>query len=236
MKSLTGKQRVLAAFKRQHSDTVPAYPILGQFTSQLIGVTIKDFLTDKEIFAKAEIAAYEKYRPDVVVIMANLLMEAEAMGNELRYPDNGMSISNKLALKDKGRLNSLIVPDPYRDGRLPEFLEACKTIKGAISDVSVAAPISGPWTIAVALRGATELIRDAMKDPEYVHELMGLTSEVVMRFGLATFKAGVGMTFGDAPASASLISPKMYREFVFPYHKRIIEGFREQGISCTLHI
>jgi uroporphyrinogen decarboxylase len=236
METYTGRQRVKAAFKREYADVVPAYPILGQFTSQLIGVSIKEFLTDKEKLAKAEIAAYERYRPDIIVVMGNLLMEAEAMGNELKFPDDGMCISKKVALEDKGKLSSLSVPDPYKDGRLPDYMDACKMIKGAIPDSSVGAVIAGPWTIAIALRGAAELIRDAMKDPAYVHELMELTTEVAIRFGLAIPSTGAGMSYSEAPASASLISPKMYREFVFPYHKKAIGRLKEEGINCTLHI
>ena len=176
MNAYTGKKRVKAAFKREYADVVPAYPILGQFAAQLTGISIKEFLTDKEKLAKAEIAAYERYRPDISVVMANLLMEAEAMGNELNFPDDGMCISKKLALEDKAKLNSLTIPDPYKDGNLPDYLDACKMIKDAITDSSVGAVIAGPWTIAIALRDATELIRDAMKDPAYVHELMELTT------------------------------------------------------------
>jgi uroporphyrinogen decarboxylase len=236
METYTGRQRVRAAFRREYADVVPAYPILGQFTSQLIGVSIREFLTDKEKFAQAEIAAYERYRPDIIVVMGNLLMEAEAMGNELKFPDDGMCISKKVALDDKGKLSSLSVPDPYKDGRLPDYMEACRMIKSAIPDSSVGAVIAGPWTIAIALRGASELIRDAIKDPTYVHELMELTTEVAIRFGRAIPSTGAGMSYSEAPASASLISPTMYREFVLPYHKKAIGRLKEEGINCTLHI
>jgi uroporphyrinogen decarboxylase len=236
MNTFTGRQRVRAAFKREYADVVPAYPILGQFTSQLTGISIKEFLTDKQKLAESEIAAYEQYRPDIIVVMGNLLMEAEAMGNELRYPDDGMCISKKMALEDKGKLNSLSVPDPYKDGRLPDYMESCKMIKDAITDSSVGAVIAGPWTIAIALRGAIELIRDAMKDPAYVHELMEFTTEVAIRFGLAIPSTGAGMSYSEAPASCSLISPKMYKEFVFPYHKKAIGRLKEEGIGCTLHV
>jgi uroporphyrinogen decarboxylase len=236
MNTFTGRQRVKAAFKREYADVVPAYPILGQFTSQLTGISIKEFLTDQQKLAQSEIAAYEQYRPDIIVVMGNLLMEAEAMGNELRYPDDGMCISKKMALEDKGRLNRLSVPDPYKDGRLPDYMAACKMIKDAITDSSVGAVIAGPWTIAIALRGASELIRDAIKDPAYVHELMELTTEVAIKFGLAIPSTGAGMSYSEAPASTSLISPKMYKEFVFPYHKKAIGRLKEEGIGCTLHI
>jgi len=75
-----------------------------------------------------------------------------------------------------------------------------------------------------------------MKDPAYVHELMAFTTEVAIRFGLAIPSTGAGMSYSEAPASASLISPKMYREFVLPYHKKAIGRLKEEGINCTLHI
>jgi uroporphyrinogen decarboxylase len=236
MNLYTGRKRVKAAFKREYADVVPAYPILGQFTSQLTGISIKEFLTDKKKLAESEIAAYERYKPDIIVVMGNLLMEAEAMGNELKFPENGMCISKKLALEDKGKLNSLSVPDPYKNGRLPDYMESCKMIKDTITDSSVGAVIAGPWTIAINLRGASDLIRDAMKDPTYVHELMELTTEVAIRFGLAIPSTGAGMSYSEAPASTSLISPKMYREFVLPYHKKAIGRLKQEGIGCTLHI
>ncbi len=208
--------------------------MLGQFASQLIGIRIKKFLMDKEKLVKAEIETYETYRPDLIIVMTHLLMEAEAMGNELKFPEDGVCISKKLALEDKEKLNSLSVPDPCKGGSFPDYLYACKMVKDAITDSSVVAIIAGPWTIAIALRGASELIRDAMKDPAYVHELMELTTEVAIRFGLAIPSTGAGMSLSEAPASASLISPKMYREFVFPYHRKIIGRLKEERTNCTL--
>ena len=154
------------------------------------------------------------------------------------HPFDILTVIKNLKDVDKVAQNNPIRPKqkPDKDGNLPDYLDACKMIKDAITDSSVGAVIAGPWTIAIALRGATELIRDAMKDPAYVHELMELTTEVAIRFGLAIPSTGAGMSYSEAPASASLISPKMYREFVLPYHKKAIGRLKEEGINCTLHI
>jgi uroporphyrinogen decarboxylase len=242
MEAYTGRKRVSAAFKTTFTDQqievdrIPAYPIMGQCNAQLVGASIKEFLLDPKIFVKAQVAAYERYKPDIIVMQGDLLMDVEAMGNELKFPENGMCISKKMALEDKGKLNSLNVPDPTKDGRMPAYLEVLAESKKIITDSIVSAVIAGPWTTAIGLRGANELIRDALKDPDYVHELMQFTSQVAIRFMEAVIPLKVGLSYSEAPASCSLISPKMYRDFIFPYHKQLVDYFKEKKAGIGLHI
>jgi uroporphyrinogen decarboxylase len=242
METYTGRKRVSAAFKTTFTDQeikvdrVPAYPIMGQCNAQLVGASIRDFIVDPKVFVKAQVAAYERYKPDIMVMQGDLLMDVEAMGNELRFPENGMCISKKMALEDKGKLSSLKVPDPTKDGRMPAYLEVLAETKKIITDSIVSAVVAGPWTTAMGLRGANELIRDALKDSDYVHELMQFTSQVAIRFMEAIMPLKVGLSYSEAPASCSLISPKMYRDFIFPYHKKIVDYFKEKKAGIGLHI
>ncbi len=242
METYTGKQRVAASFKKTFSgqqvqiDRIAAYPIMGHCNAQLIGATIREFLIDPKIFIKAQVAAYERYKPDIVVVMGDLLMEVEAMGNELKFPEDSMCISKKIALEDKGKLNSLKLADPKKDGRMPNYLEILTETKKIISDSAVSAVIAGPWTIAIGLREANQLLRDAIKDKDYIHELMEFCTQMSIKFGEAVYPLKVGLSYSEAPASCSLISPKIYRELIFPYHKRIVDHFKEKKVGAGLHI
>lgn len=242
MDTYTGRQRVSAAFKKTFTDQeisidrIPAYPIMGQFNAQLVGASIKEFLLDPEIFVKAQVAGYERYKPDIIVMQGDLLMEPEAMGNELRFPEDSMCISTKYALEDKGKLSSLKLPDPKKDGRMPVYLEIIAETKKIITDSIVSGVLAGPWTIAIGLRGANDLIRDAIKDPDYVHELMRFCTQISIRFGEVFYPLKAGLSYSEAPASCSLISPKMYRAFIFPYHKQIVDHFKEKKVGTGLHI
>jgi uroporphyrinogen decarboxylase len=217
-------------------DRIPAYLITGQCNAQLIGVSIREWLLDPQVFVKAQVAAYERYRPDILLMMWDLLTDAEAIGNELKFPEDSLCITTKAALEDKSKLSSLRLPDPTRDGRLPAYLEAVAETKKIISDAIVSAVIAGPWTIAVGLRGTTELLRDAMKDPDYVHELMQFCTQQSINFAEAIIPLGVGLGYSEAPASSSLISPKMYRSFVFPHHRQIVDHFKAKKFGVGLHI
>ncbi len=242
METYTGRQRVAAEFKKTFTDQEiqidrrAAYPIMGQCNAQLVGATIREFITDPKVFVKAQVAAYERYKPDIVVMQGDLLADAEAMGNELKFPENGMCISTKFALEDKGKLNSLQIPDPTKDGRMPNYLEVLAEAKKIITEAAVSSVIAGPWTIAIGLREANALLRDAMKDPEYVHELMRFCTKASISFGETVHPLKVGLSYSEAPASCSLISPPVYRKFIFPYHKEIVDHFKAKKVGLGFHV
>jgi uroporphyrinogen decarboxylase len=242
MEGYTGRQRISAAVKKTFTDQepsidrIPAYPFTGHCNAQLIGASIGEFVLDPKVFVKAQLAAYERYKPDILLMMWDLQMDIEAMGNELRFPEHSVSVSTKPALEDKGKLSSLRVPNPRKDGRLPGYLEALAEARQSVTDSIVSGVIAGPWTTATGLRGATELIRDALKDPDYVHELMRFCTQAAIGFAEAIIPLEVGLGYSEAPASCSLISPEMYRTFVLPYHKQIVDHFKEKKVGLGLHV
>ena len=236
MAEFTGRQRVAAAFKRQRADRLPFYPILGHCNTRLTGITVREYLTDPRKCAEAQLRAYELFKPDIVIMVGDLLKEAEAMGNVLRFPDDSMCISERLALEDKANLAHLKVPDPFTAGRMPAYMESCRLVKEQVSDSSVGGNVAGPWTIAVSLRDAQNLIRDCRSDPEFVHALMQLTTEVSRTFALALATTRVGLSIGEPTASCSLVSPRLYREFILPYHQKLFADLKAAGLTTTLHV
>jgi uroporphyrinogen decarboxylase len=142
----------------------------------------------------------------------------------------------KYVLEDKGSLGKLNLPEPTRDGRLPYYLEACEKVSEAIEESPVGSVIVGPWAIAVTLRGAERLIMDTVDDPLFVHELMRFTTKLASKFGEAVSALRVGLSYSEAPASCSLISPKLYREFIKPYHTQLVNHFKERRTGITMHV
>ncbi len=234
---MTGIERVKAAFKRTKPDRVPCYPIVSGLAAKMIGESPRTYYSDFRKLADAQLALYEELRQDVVVLMADLFLEVEAMGAQVEFPDDDMPrLRSYLLGRDKGGLSSLKRPDPAKSGRLPAYSEACKKVSGTVKDSAIGGVLCGPWTLAVNLRGAENLIVDTATDPEFVHELMRFTVAIAKETGAAVAGAGVGLSFSEAPASCSLISPKIFKEFVLPYDREVVAHFREKRIGLTLHI
>ncbi|MFZ1947416.1 MAG: uroporphyrinogen decarboxylase family protein [bacterium] len=233
---MTGIERVKAAFKGKRADRVACYPIVSGLAARAVGRTLGEYYTDTRVLAAAQLALYQELRQDVVVMMGDLFLEVEAMGARVEFPDDDMPRLRSYLLEDKGTLAALEPPDPAASGRLPGYFDACRQVAAEVRESAVGAVLSGPWTLAVNLRGAENLIYDTSEDPKFVHEIMGLTTEVAKRTGAAAGAAGAGLSFSEAPASLSLISPKIFREFVLPYDREVVSFLRERRMGVTLHV
>jgi uroporphyrinogen decarboxylase len=234
---MTGIERVKAAFKGKRPDRVACYPIVSGLAAKVVGRTLKDYYLDSRVLASSQLALYQEIRQDVVVLMWDLFFEVEAMGARVEFPEDDMPrLRSYLLGEDKGRLVALAPPDPAKSGRLPGYFEACRRVAGEVKESAVGAVLSGPWTLAVNLRGAENLIYDTSEDPQFVHELMRLTTETAKQTGATAGAAGAGLSFSEAPASLSLISPKIFREFVLPYDRELVSYLRERRIGVTLHV
>ncbi len=237
MQDLTGKQYMVSALKRQYADRIPTTVLIGPYCSRLTDYSVKEILTDARKSAAAHIAFYDRFKPDSMIIYNDIYLEAEAVGCELEFPEDRISHPKKTPLEDKANLAKLNVPDPQKDARLPYFIELCQRVSSEVKKTAaVGLGHSGPWNLAMHLRGAESLLLDTIDDPEFVHELMGLTTEVVQAFSDALIEAGLTPSIGEAYATCDLISPQIYKDFIKPYHTKLGEYYRSKGIFLGLHV
>ncbi len=233
----TPRDRVVAAYKRSFADRVPAYPIVASFAGTLDGLSIEEYCTKPDRAIPAMLRYFERYEPDVVLAYNDLAKEAEAFGCRVKYSDYVVpSIDQHVLQDDKAALARLPMPDPYRTGRLPGFLEQCEALVKAKLPTATGAVAVGPWTIAMLLRNPETMLLDTFEDPQFIHDVMAVTTEFCKQWGDAIVKTGIGLSFSEPTASISLISPDNYREFVAPSHRALVEHFKAKKVGVTTHI
>ena len=233
----TPRDRVVAAYKRTFTDRVPTYPIVASFAGTLDGLSIEEYCINPQKAIKAMLNYYDRYQPDVVLAYNDLAKEAEATGCKVKYSDYVVpSIATHVLQEDKGKLATMEIPDPGKDGRLPAFLEQCEALVKANLPTAIGAVAVGPWTIAMLMRNPEVMLLDTFEDPAFIHELMRWTTEYCKRWGDAIIKTKIGLSFSEPTASISLISPDNYREFIAPYHKELVEYFKAKKTGVTVHI
>src|SRR6202521_3478504 len=79
-REVTPRERVIAAYKGQRADRVPAYPIAGSFAGCLDGLSIEEYCTNPKKAVKAMINYYDRYTPDIMIAFNDLAKEAAAIG------------------------------------------------------------------------------------------------------------------------------------------------------------
>ena len=235
--TVSARDRVVAAYKGQFADRVPAYPIAGSFAGCLDGLSIEEYCTNPKKAVKAMLNYYDRYRPDIMIAFNDLAKEAEAIGCHVKYSDYVVpSIDRHVLQDDKGLLARLEIPDPYKDGRLPAFLEQCQALSAAKVPSPLGSVNVGPWTIAMLMRNPELLCLDTIDDPAFVHELMRFATEYAKRVGDAVLSAKIGLSYSDPTASCSLVGPETYREFIKPYHQDLVDYFKAKKVGTTIHI
>jgi MtaA/CmuA family methyltransferase len=233
----TNRDRVVSAYKRSFADRVPVYPIVASFAGTLDGLSIEEYCTNVPKAITAMLHYYERYQPDVVLAYNDLAKEAEAFGCRVKYSDYVVpSIDQHVLQDDKGALARLAIPDPYKTARLPGFLEQCEALVKAKPPTAIGAVAVGPWTIAMLLRNPETMLLDTFEDPQFIHDLMRVTTDFCKVWGDAIAKTGIGLSFSEPTASISLVSPDNYREFIAPYHKELVEYFKAKKVGVTTHI
>lgn len=133
-------------------------------------------------------------------------------------------------------------PDPYRDGQMPQVL-ACIDFMKNHTDVPVCVTdCQGPLNIALGLAGVENLFLWMYEEPEAVHALMQLCTDVLIEWvkiqkqhaghtlegeayphAIEMPQGYGGVAFSDDDVIA--ISGQMYRDFVVPYNQKLMEAF-----------
>ncbi len=94
----------------------------------------------------------------------------------------------------------------------------------------------GTWQDAACLVGIEKLILAAYDDPAWVHQLLGILHrrKVVFIHSLEGARYDI-LELGGGDASSTVISPKLFEEFVAPYDSELIALAHEAGQRISYH-
>jgi uroporphyrinogen decarboxylase len=235
--TMTPNERFAAMAAGEPFDRIPCIPSLGEHAALVTGIKVSEYHLSSRQMARAQIEAYRLYRHDGVGVGPGHQGVAEAAGSSLAFPDYGTPYVADYAIGEKGDLARLSIPDPWKDGRLPVFLEALEILLQEVGEENpVSLVLGGPLSTASSLRGTEPLMRDLYYDPEFAHQLLSFSVEATVPFVKEVAKLGAGIGIVDPVSSGSLLSAAQFREFAFPYTKRLIDEIKKVGRPPALHI
>jgi MtaA/CmuA family methyltransferase len=236
--TMTGYERLFAHLAGEPVDHLPQLPIVMMFAADQIGQPYGKYASDYRVLAEGQIATAEKFGFDYVSTISDPAREAADCGATIVYfEDQPPAIKESEALlRDKRVLGSLQVPDPAGGGRMHDRIKAIGLLKEKIAgELPVEGWIEGPCAQAADLRGINNVMMDFFDEPEFLHELFEFIVEMELRFAKAQVDAGADW-IGIGDAAASLVGPRIYKEFVFPHAKKMVDALHAMGTKVRLHI
>jgi len=136
---------------------------------------------------------------------------------------------------------------PHLPGKAPGLLETppdyffrtIDLVKAAVGEeVSVHGEVFSPFTHFMELFSYQDALINLATDPDKAGAILDRLTEASIAWGVAQAQHGAdAVLISSAYAGGGFISPRMYRQFVLPYERRLVEAIHTQtpGIPVYTH-
>jgi hypothetical protein len=120
----------------------------------------------------------------------------------------------------------------------PVDVSDIRRAQAAVGDDGITAPwIQGAFNlVAFYYRKVDELLVDALQNPAFYHRMMETALARYMNFLRAVLDARPDvLSMGGNIANGKLVGPGFYRDFIWPYERRLIAFIQEHGVAVLYH-
>lgn len=229
---ITGKELVFRAMRHEAFPMEGAYPrvpwvpFAGVHAGKLKDYTAYEVLTEGDKLLESLLAVNEIYDPDGQPVLFDLQVEAEILGCELLWAEDGPPtvVSHPLA-------TAMDVPQHLpeaEDGRLPMILDVMQAMKATVGEhTALYGLLCGPFTLAAHLRG-TEVFMDMFDHVDFLEALFAFTRDVAKRMAALYIDAGMDVIAVVDPM-ISQISPRHFEQFFTAPFTDIFDFIRERA-------
>ncbi len=217
----------------RESPVKKAMPVLSFPAVQLMGISVRELISDSEAQAKGMALVAERTDAAAAVSLMDLSLEAECFGSTIRVSDDEVPTVTGALVTDEDEANALAVP-AVGAGRTGIYLDAMRKALERISGRPVFAGVIGPFSLAARLLDVTEIMVDCYDEPDMVHIVMEKATAFLTAYCMEYKKLGANGVVIAEPVTG-LLSPALAEEFSEPYVRRIVDAVQDDSFLVVYH-
>ncbi len=233
---MTPIERLNAFMTGKPMDRILAMPVACSMSGLALGMTHKEKRSSALNEAKAQIACYERFGNDLLVVEYGLHGIGIALGSKMNDPEESVPAIMSYVLEDLNDIDKLDMSklELKNDKLFQLHIEAAEILIDKLGkEVPTGVLISGPLTAAASIYKTENFLRATRKNPEKVHELVKFCTEALKKICREFIKRGVLILLCDPIASGTILNRKQYLEFVLPYTIDLMQDIHEaKGLVC----
>jgi uroporphyrinogen decarboxylase len=215
-------------------------PAIYEHKARLTGVSVSSLSTDSDQLAKACLAEWQTYAPDMMTVGIDIYnVEAEIIGAKVCLGEANDAVPHLEAplITSLSGFEYPAVNDIYQRGRAKVFVDAAEKVNQQIgSEVMVRGSVSGPYSIAAALMGIEPAIMAAIMEPDQFTRLLDYCLDIAILYGREYAKRGMGICMFDSQAVPPLLSPASYEELVLPRVQKFVSEMKGAGAEMLEYV
>ena len=210
-----------------------ALPILSFPCVSLLGITVRELISDSEKQANGMKLVAENTNSAASVSLMDLSVEAECFGAEVRFSDSEVPTITGRLVNDMDEAEALQIPE-VGSCRSGLYVDAIRKATELITDRPVFAGIIGPFSLAARLLDVSEIMVDCYDDPDMVHTVLEKATAFLIDYAKEYKNAGAHGIMMAEPV-AGLLSPSLEVEFSAPYVKQIVDAVQDSDFLVIYH-
>ena len=218
-----------------------AVPVLSFPSIQLLGITVKDLISDSDLQARGMKAVADRTpHAGAAVSLMDLSIEAECFGAPIRVSDDevptvtGPVISTEVEEEERMEQAEALQVPAVGTGRTQIYIDAIEKAMGMIDDRPVLAGVIGPFSLAGRLLDVTQSLIYCYEEPDMVHVVLEKCTEFIINY-IKAYKAVGANGVVIAEPLAGLLSPALAKEFSGDYIHRIVQAVRDEDFGVIYH-
>ena len=146
-------------------ETKTALPILSFPSVSLMGITVRELISDSNRQAQGTKAVADRTKSAAAVSLMDLSVEAECFGATIRVSDEEVPTVIGRLIHDEDEADALKVP-AVGTARSGLYVDSIRKAVELITDRPVLAGIIGPFSLAARLLDVTEIMMDCYDEPD----------------------------------------------------------------------
>jgi len=231
MAELTSAERVRRVLRREEPDRIPHFEwIIDRHVREAIlpGTTMEEFTLRMGLDAILTAPDIQRHE-----VGPNRWRTEYGVTVEKGEEEHVVPVAGPIKTLDD--LRCYEPPDPHAPGRFASLQKLVERYKGKLA---IGVHLNDVFSIPRALMGFQEFLMALVAEPELARGVVDLSVELNIEYAKECARLGADFVMtGDDYASSErpLMSPKVFREILYPGLKRVFTGFKEAGLLTIKH-
>ncbi len=237
-KPMKGRERVLAALKREPVDRTPVCNPTSVATVELMDLVdapFPDANRDPELMARLAATGYTELGYDTIMPVFTIIQESSALGCKIQWEqkDNWPTVKMREPIWED--VDDITIPSDFLTHQDTKcVLDAISLLKKEYGDeVAIIGKTMGPWSLGYHCFGVEPFLLMSLDDPGKTHLALDRMKEATVEFGIAQIEAGADALTLPDHATGDLVSGEYYRRFLRDLHIELAERI---PIPLIMHI
>jgi len=233
---MTSAERISALLNGKPVDRVPLYPFILGFCARNVGYPVATIYNDAEKSFQAQLWTLEQYGFDGGPDYGYASYGGWEFGGDIKFPSGEYEQApshGSFPVQSEEDVWKLELPDVKTAGCVPIAMEFSKLQEKFGTHISVI--LGGSFTLAGNICPVEILCRWILRKPELARQILSRATEYivqVVQYWVDTFGTErVTPNIWEPLSTNDILSPRHFKDFVFPYLKEASERILAMGIK-----